>query len=184
MRTLLLVPPVALLLAGCDLSMTRQPRHETAASAVLWRGGPRDLPPPTGTVDQKAQALAAASAAPPRLTLALLQRGRERYAIYCTPCHAPDGSGDGAVVRRGFPRPRDLAAADQRALGAADLFQVISQGRGVMYGFADRVPPQDRWAIAAYVRALQLARATAPANPRQAQTTVPGSGPRRFGGGE
>lgn len=151
--------PCLLALAACDLSMKEQPRHETAASETLWRGGPRDLPPPAGTVDQAEPGRERASAAPPHLTLALIRRGRERYAVYCTPCHAPDGSGRGAVVQRGFPRPRDFAAEDQRALSAQAMFQVIGQGSGIMYGMGDRISPQDRWAIAAYVRALQLARA-------------------------
>jgi mono/diheme cytochrome c family protein len=156
-----------LALSACDLSMTDQPRHETAASAVLWRGGPRDLPPPAGTVDQGEPARPRASAAPPHLTLALIERGRERYGVYCTPCHGPGGRGDGAVVRRGFPRPPDLAAPDQRALSAQALFQTIGQGSGVMYGVGDRVSPEDRWAIAAYVRALQAAAPAAQATGAQ-----------------
>ena len=149
-------------LGGCDLSMTEQARHETAASATLWEGGPRDLPPPAGAVDQAALEAARISAAPPPMTLALLRRGQERYGVYCAPCHGTEGSGDGPVVRRGFPRPRDFAAPDQRALAAQALFQVIGRGSGVLYGEGDRIGPRDRWAIAAYVRALQLARAQRP----------------------
>jgi mono/diheme cytochrome c family protein len=162
------VLPGLLALAACDLSMTDQPRHDTAASTTLWRGGPRDLPPPAGTVDQAEPARARASAAPPPLSLALIERGRERYGIYCTPCHAPDGSGGGAVVERGFPRPHDLAAPDQRALSAQTLFQTVGQGSGIMYGLGDRVGPRDRWAIVAYVRALQVARSS-PAPPAPGQ---------------
>jgi mono/diheme cytochrome c family protein len=118
-------------------------------------------------VSQADPGRANASAAPPRLTLTLIERGRERYAIYCTPCHGSDGSGDGPVVERGFPHPHDLAAPDQRALSARDLFQTIGEGRGLMYGVGDRVPPEDRWAIVAYVRALQAARRSVPpARPR------------------
>ena len=160
MRAAAALMPGLLALAACDLSMTDQPRHDTAASTTLWRGGPRDLPPPAGTVDQAEPVRERVSAAPPPLTLALLERGRERYGIYCTPCHAPDGSGDGAVVQRGFPRPHDLAAADQRALSPQSMFHTIGEGSGVMYGLGDRIGPRDRWAIAAYVRALQLARST------------------------
>ena len=173
-------------LGGCDLSMTEQARHETAASETLWEGGPRDLPPPAGAVDQAAPEAARLSAAPPPMTLALIRRGEERYGVYCTPCHGTDGSGDGPVVRRGFPHPRDLAAPDQRALTAQALFQVIGQGSGVMYGEGDRIEPQDRWAIAAYVRALQHARITgrlgpsapvaSPPIPREAETAGAGGG--------
>ena len=161
-------------LGGCDLSMTEQARHETAASETLWEGGPRDLPPPAGAVDQAAPETARISAAPPPLTLPLIRRGQERYGVYCTPCHASDGSGDGPVVRRGFPRPRDLAAPDQRALAAQALFQVIGKGSGVMYGEGDRISPRDRWAIVAYVRALQHARASGKLGPAAPVASPPG----------
>jgi mono/diheme cytochrome c family protein len=174
-------------LGGCDLSMTEQARHETAASDTLWEGGPRDLPPPAGAVAQSAPEAARISAAPPPMSLALMRRGQEQYGVYCTPCHGANGSGDGPVVRRGFPRPRDLAAPDQRALTAQALFQVVGQGSGFMYGEGDRIAPQDRWAIAAYVRALQLARATgrlgpsapvaSPPIPRGAETIGAGGRP-------
>jgi mono/diheme cytochrome c family protein len=178
---LLLLPclalPCAAVLAGCDLTMSDQARHETAAGDRLWRGGPRDLPPPSGTVAQSTPALVAASTTPPPLTHELIARGRDRYEIYCTPCHGADGGGRGPVVQRGFPRPRDLAAPDQRALGADALFRAIGDGAGIMYGFADRVGPRDRWAIVAYVRALQLARGrTSAPSPARAEET------RRFGG--
>jgi mono/diheme cytochrome c family protein len=185
-RPALLLGLATAALGGCDLSMTEQARHETAASATLWEGGPRDLPPPAGAVDQAAPARARLSAAPPPMTLALIRRGQERYGVYCTPCHGMNGSGDGPVVRRGFPRPRDLAAPDQRALTAQALFQVIGQGSGLMYGEGDRISPRDRWAVAAYVRALQLARATgrlgpaapvaSPPIPRGAETAGAGGG--------
>jgi mono/diheme cytochrome c family protein len=155
--------------------MTDQPRHETAASSTLWRGGPRDLPPPPGTVSQSGPSRELAAAAPPRLTLALIERGRERYAIYCTPCHGPDGAGGGPVVERGFPRPPDLVAPGQRARSARDLFRTIGGGRGIMYGVGDRVPPEDRWAIVAYVRALQAARsARVEPSSRKLRSNYPG----------
>jgi mono/diheme cytochrome c family protein len=89
------------------------------------------------------------------MSAALLARGRERYGIYCAMCHAADGAGDGVIPARGFPRPADFRAPAQRALTADQVYRVVSDGRGAMYGFADRVPPRDRWAMAAYVQALQ-----------------------------
>jgi mono/diheme cytochrome c family protein len=88
----------------------------------------------------------------------LLLRGQERYDIYCLPCHSAVGDGDGPVVRRGFPappsyhQPRLIAAPDRH------FYDVISHGYGVMFSYADRVAPADRWAIVAYIRALQLSQ--------------------------
>jgi len=91
----------------------------------------------------------------PALTLALLQRGQERFRIYCTPCHSELGDGRGMVVQRGFPPPPSYHDRRLRETPVQHFYDVITQGYGAMYPFADRVPPADRWAIASYVRALQ-----------------------------
>ena len=92
---------------------------------------------------------------PEALTAALLARGQERFNIHCAACHGEDGYGTGIVVRRGFPPPSSLH--DNRLRGAADgqLFDAITRGYGTMLPFADRMPVGDRWAIVAYLRALQ-----------------------------
>jgi mono/diheme cytochrome c family protein len=97
-------------------------------------------------------------AIPVTLDRALLERGQQRYNIYCSPCHSRSGDGRGMIVRRGFPPPPSFH--EQRLLGAptGHYFNVITHGYGAMYSYASRIPIDDRWAIVAYIRALQLSR--------------------------
>lgn len=165
-------------LGGCERAMHdmyRQPRYDTGEASPLFPDGRSERPPPAGSVpmaigdlavtsssrrgQQELAAREAAQAAnAPRITPALLRRGRERFDIYCLPCHSPVGDGDGPVARRGFPRPPSFH--QQRLRDAPDrlFYDVITNGYGVMYSYADRVMPQDRWAIVAYIRALQLSQ--------------------------
>ena len=96
--------------------------------------------------------------APSPITMDTLRRGRDRFDIFCAPCHSVTGDGDGIVVRRGFPQPLSLHTAKLRAASDAHLFDVISYGYGVMYPFEDRISVPDRWAIVTYIRALQLSQ--------------------------
>jgi mono/diheme cytochrome c family protein len=112
------------------------------------------------------------------VTAANLARGRERYDIYCLPCHSAVGDGDGIVVRRGFPRPPSLHIDRLRAAPDAYFYSVITHGIGVMYPHADRIEPEDRWAIALYIRALQLSQHATladatPAGRAQLERTAP-----------
>jgi mono/diheme cytochrome c family protein len=91
-------------------------------------------------------------------TLAVLKRGQERFGIFCAPCHGFAGHGDGMVARRGFPNPPSYHIDRLRNAPDAHFFDVITNGYGAMYPYADRVPPNDRWAIVAYIRALQLSQ--------------------------
>ena len=168
-----------LALASCEREMHdmyRQPRFDTDEPSALFADGRATRPPPPGSVAvatgtlamtssgrigereraARVAALAASSAGTP--TIAQLERGKERFEIVCVPCHSPVGDGDGTVVRRGFPRPPSYH--DERLRAAPDryLFDVITNGHGVMYSYADRVAPEDRWAIVAYIRALQLSQ--------------------------
>ena len=88
----------------------------------------------------------------------LLHRGQERFNIYCAPCHSPVGDGDGMVVRRGFPAPPSYHIDRLRQAPARDFYDVMTNGYGVMRPYSDRVSPEDRWAIVAYIRALQLSQ--------------------------
>ncbi len=89
-------------------------------------------------------------------TLRVLERGHERYDIFCAPCHSEVGDGDGMIARRGFPHPPSFHSDRLREASDAHFAAVIGHGYGAMYSYADRVNPGDRNAIVAYIRALQL----------------------------
>jgi mono/diheme cytochrome c family protein len=141
---------VLLVLAGCD-NMANQPKRK--AYSVPY-GEQANWPPlpPHGIV---ARDEPLKPPGPPPVTLALLQRGQQRFNIYCSPCHGRDGHGDGMVVQRGFPHPPSYF--EKRLVDAPNqhFYDVITHGYGVMYPYAERVAPSDRWAIIAYIRALQ-----------------------------
>jgi len=92
------------------------------------------------------------------ITRQILERGRERFEIYCAPCHARTGEGNGMIVQRGFPVPPSYHIDRLRQAPVGHFVDVITRGYGIMYSYADRVAPSDRWAIAAYIRVLQLSR--------------------------
>ena len=95
---------------------------------------------------------------PQTITAALLARGQQKFNVDCMPCHGQSGNGEGIVVQRGFPKPPDFTSNDLLHAKAQFFYNVITHGHGVMYSYADRVAPLDRWAIIAYIRALQLSR--------------------------
>ena len=161
MRRSLACAAALLALAGCKLDMKQQRKLNTYEKTSLWPDGTAARPLPEGVVAQGALARDAAAANPPPASPELLARGQARYDTYCTPCHGSAGLGDGMIVQRGFPRPPSYHTQRLRAAPAAHFFDVISNGYGVMYGYGDRVAPGDRWAIIAYIRALQLTRAPA-----------------------
>lgn len=92
------------------------------------------------------------------LVFEFLAHGRERYAVTCMPCHGLTGAGDGIIVQRGFPEPPSLHIERLREVEDGYFFDVITNGFGRMYSYASRVQPEDRWAIAAYIRALQFSQ--------------------------
>jgi mono/diheme cytochrome c family protein len=145
------------LLTGCD-EMSHQKRYDSYEASELFPDGKSLQAPPDGTVAQDDPAWMAAMAQRPAMTAELLQRGQERYGIYCMPCHDAAGYGHGTVPNRGLPQPPSFHDARLRDATSAYIVDVITKGHGVMYSYADRVTPSDRWAIAAYVRALQLSQ--------------------------
>jgi mono/diheme cytochrome c family protein len=92
------------------------------------------------------------------ITREVLLRGQERFDIYCAPCHGRTGDGNGMIPQRGYPVPPSYHIDRLRAAPVGHLFDVISRGYGVMYSYGARVEPDDRWAIVAYIRALQLSQ--------------------------
>ncbi len=141
--------------AGCD-NMANQPRRKPYelpyGSQANW--------PITPVPNTIARDDSVTPPSPPPVTMALLERGRERFDIYCAPCHSRLGDGNGMIVQRGFPRPPSYHSDTLRLAPNQHFYDVISHGHGIMYSYADRVEPADRWAIVAYIRALQ-ASATA-----------------------
>jgi mono/diheme cytochrome c family protein len=123
--------------------------------------------PPEGIVARDEQPVS-----PPPVTLALLQRGQQRFDIYCSPCHSRLGDGHGMIVDRGFPAPPDYSVERLRQAPVQHFFDVMTNGYGAMFSYAGRVDPADRWAVAAYIRALQASSdaqlADVPADARQA----------------
>ncbi|HEX4125064.1 MAG TPA: cytochrome c [Tepidisphaeraceae bacterium] len=89
------------------------------------------------------------------VTDAMLRRGQERFDIYCVVCHGRTGTGDGAVVQRGFTRPPSFYRQDLLDAPDSHFYDVITNGKGAMFSYNDRIAPDDRWAIVAYIRALQ-----------------------------
>ena len=130
-------------LGGCD-DMTTQPKQKVYAPLVA----PARTPPRTVRFEER-------PVQPPPVTLALLERGQERFRIYCTPCHSELGDGHGMIVQRGFPAPPSYHIDRLREAPPQHFYDVMTNGYGAMYSFAARVQPADRWAIAAYIRALQ-----------------------------
>jgi mono/diheme cytochrome c family protein len=138
-------------LAACDSGS--EPRRDVSSTRVVMRP---HAPLPDGAVARGAKASAEALAAPgPPVTPALLTRGRDSFAAFCSPCHGAKGHGDGAVVSRGFPAPPSYHQERLRRVSPEHIVTVIGNGIGRMYAYGDRVPPEDRWAVAHHVKALQ-----------------------------
>lgn len=144
------VMTLALALAGCDVVLERE-RH----GARTKQTSERLLPP--GSVPRGQGELTETAARAPIVDLALMRRGRERYAIFCTPCHGPTGYGDGPVVQRGYPKAAPFHTDRLRSAPLSHIVAVVTEGIGAMPSYAERIPPADRWAIASFVKALQLA---------------------------
>jgi len=159
----------ALFLFGCRVDMHVQPKYKPLDPSTFFDDGRSARPEVPGTVAHghlRTDELLftgkvngePADVFPFPVTREVLERGRERYNIYCSPCHDYTGSGRGMIVQRGFPPPPSYHLERLVKAPAGHFFEVISNGYGAMYSYASRVTPEDRWAIVAYIRALQLSQ--------------------------
>jgi mono/diheme cytochrome c family protein len=161
---------LALLLSACGRNMAEQPKYLPYQESILFEDRSSARPLIEGTVSRERGGLSLAflrgtdergaflREAPIEVTLEVLQRGQERYNIYCAPCHNYDGGGNGIVVQKGFPAPASFHEPRLQQADIGYIYFAITNGFGRMYSYASRIPPEDRWAISAYVRALQLSQ--------------------------
>jgi len=160
---------VAVCALDCRLDMHVQPKYKPDDASTFFQDGRANRPEVPDTVARdhmRSDELlhtgrvngVAVDQYPFPITRQVLERGRARYDIYCSPCHDYTGSGRGMIVRRGFPEPPSYHLDRLRQAPAGHFFEVITEGYGAMYAYAGRITPEDRWAIVAYIRALQLSQ--------------------------
>ena len=171
-RTALLAGTVAIALlfaAGCRRDMYDQPKYDAYDASTFFKDGSSSRPQVEGTVardDLQADSLyytgkvdgKDSNEMPFEVNEEVLELGRERYLIYCSPCHGRAGDGRGMVVRRGFSPPPTFHSEYLRKKPVGHLYEVITHGYGAMYSYAARIPVRHRWAITAYIRAMQYSR--------------------------
>jgi mono/diheme cytochrome c family protein len=163
------VVAIAVTLAGCRQDMHDAPSYSPLETSTVFADGRSERMPVANTVargtlhedehlyEGKINGQLAESFPMP-IDAAVMQRGQERYNVFCSACHGRTGKGDGMVVRRGFRAPPSLHDVRLRQAPVGYVFDVITHGFGAMQDYASQVPVTDRWAIAAYVKALQLSQ--------------------------
>jgi mono/diheme cytochrome c family protein len=155
--------------AGCRQDMHNSPKAIPLRESVFFKNGSSARPLVEGTVARGTLQDDAAfftgksgativDALPFPLTAEVLDRGQQRFNIYCTPCHGLSGEGDGMIVRRGYRQPPSFHLTRLRDVPIGHFYDVMTNGFGAMPDYRAQVAPRDRWAIAAYVRALQLSQ--------------------------
>lgn len=171
MRTLRVIAVLSLLvlMAACRQDMQDQPKYKPLGASRFFADGRDARPIPAGTIardelnnndsfhtgEKDSEFL---DTIPLKVDSALLHRGQERFDIYCSPCHARTGDGNGMVAQRGVKIPADFHTDRLRSVPPGYIYQVIKNGYGAMGDYGDQIPVNDRWAIVAYVKALQLSR--------------------------
>ena len=144
--------------------MANQPRQNPLSPSDFFADGRSERPTVENTVargsvqDDSLLVPKESNAFPLPLTAELLERGQQRYGIFCTPCHGIQGDGLGMVAMRGMKHPPSYHQDRLRNVPNGYLYDVVTNGFGAMYGYSAQIAPRDRWAIVAYLRALQLSR--------------------------
>ena len=161
---------LALTASSCRQDMHDQPKLEPFETSTFFADGRASRPLVEGTVprgiperdphllDGKGPDGKPATTFPYKFSKTDIERGRERYDIYCAPCHARTGDGEGMIVRRGYRKPPSFHEQRLREAAPGYLYDVIANGFGAMPDYRAQIPVRDRWAIVAYIRALQLSR--------------------------
>ena len=157
-------------LAGCRQDMHQAPRYNPLAKSDFFADQRASRPLVEGTVargflrDDKVFYTgrqpngAFVTELPVKVDKALLERGQERFNVYCSPCHGRTGDGNGMIVQRGFKQPTSYHSDRLRAQPIGYFYDVMTNGFGAMQDYSAQVAPRDRWAVAAYIRTLQFSR--------------------------
>ncbi len=158
----------AVALSGCDMAlrqdMADQPKNRPLSPSDFFSDGRSERPlientVPRGSLENDVYNVSKDYAGfPLPLNEKLLQRGEDRYKVFCTPCHGLQGDGNGMAAVRGMKHPPSYHLERLRQAPNGYFYDVITNGFGVMYSYSERISPRDRWAIIAYLRALQLSR--------------------------
>lgn len=154
---------------GCHQDMANQPRYDTLEESSFFADGRASRPRVPGTVlyhepSPNSEYMTGrrndelVDVPPVTVDLKLLKRGQERFNIFCSMCHGRTGAGNGMIVQRGYQQPPTYHSERLRGVPIGHLFEVITYGYATMPAYASQVPVEDRWAIAAYIRALQLSQ--------------------------
>jgi len=157
--------------AGCNEELLRQdmanqPKNRPLSESDFFPDGRSERPLIENTVARGSIANddlvvpKDSNAFPLPIDSKFLERGEDRYKIFCTPCHGLQGDGNGMITTRGMKHPPSYHIDRLRESPNGYYYDVITNGFGAMYGYSAQIPPKDRWAIIAYVRALQLSRDT------------------------
>jgi len=172
------------LLAGCRQDMHNQPKFIPQRGTTFFKDG-RSVRPQVENTVARGQLDPASyfatglqngqegNALPFPVTLDVLARGQERYNIYCTPCHSRVGNGVGMIVQRGYAKAGNFHTARLQAAPLGHFFNVISNGYGAMPDYSSQITPEDRWAIVAYIKALQLSQNAQPSDVAAGQHVQP-----------
>ncbi|MFC6645861.1 c-type cytochrome [Granulicella cerasi] len=172
--TALVAMGAMLALAGCRQDMHDQPKFFPQRGTSFYGDGRSVRPQVDNTVsrDQMQDAYFSTGmmdgkegdGLPIPLTKDTIARGQERYNVYCTPCHSRVGNGEGMIVQRGYRPAGDFHTERMRNLPLGHFFAVMTNGYGAMPDYKAQLTPQDRWAVAAYIRALQLSQNAKPSD--------------------